>query len=917
MVFFYSTLIMLMQVMTINLLFASGSIQGQRLIEVNVDISVKDMTLLEVLNEIENKTQFKFSYTEDEIPLEKRLTLDIDGESLYEVLEAVSAACNLVFNRINNQIVVIRKAVSIKTNKKNVINEVGAVRGKIKDKVTGELIFGANVILEGTELGSSTGFDGKFQINKIPVGEYKLKISYIGYKSITEKIKIVKNKIVEVNFELQPSLVNLDELVVTGSMAERKIKESANPITIITGKELENRDVSSLNDILKVIPGVIPTDGSDTGSKTGKATTNPISTNNVRGVATLGSGSGASGVKVLLDGVEVTNDKALDFLDPNQIEKIEIIRGPMATTLYGAGASGGIIQIFTKSGFGKMQVSLRSRISILESDYHDESKVNQEHSIGINGGNSDYGYNVSLNHNFNPAGRFKKNNGIDEKIWSAFVGLYASFSDVKLDFKFQHSKSEFGTNDPETIKRIAEKQQWKNWETYPTYPLRDDRNSNKTTIAGLNATHVITNNLYHKFLINHSRFDGENMGFSPMKDFMTEKDYYLENSYGSEMTNFKYFINYDSKVSNVINLDLTAGFDYSKNDLKSYTIHYANPPSEVSNDFAESPAGSTTLKEGFTKAFFAETVVGINENLNFTIGFRTEQNAGYGDDVGWVSMPRFGVAYVLEMDDLIVKPRASWGKSTQAPDPLSKVRQETQYTLQLANPDLKPQVQKGWEAGADVYLSTYLTVGITYYDQLVEDMINFKMLGLTDDGKMKFQYANFKEVENYGLELSAKFQYDRFLLSTAYTSNTSVYGNGFPTKEEAANGMSPNIYTGARILGIPYSTFTSSLTYYFPALFGGAGKSGSLTLEYYHLGKVTQSDYIGETRFRTENPGQPAKREYKEFDGYGKWNLRGNVSLLDNLVLFVDIMNLFNKQTVMNSGPLRGRSISIGSNLIF
>ena len=91
----------------------------------------------------------------------------------------------------------------------------GSIRGKVLDKASDEALAGANVILQGTNLGAATDLDGKFIIRNIPAGKQKLIISYIGYNSDSVEVNFVADRTIEEDFFLTLNVVEGQTVVVT------------------------------------------------------------------------------------------------------------------------------------------------------------------------------------------------------------------------------------------------------------------------------------------------------------------------------------------------------------------------------------------------------------------------------------------------------------------------------------------------------------------------------------------------------------------------------------------------------------------------------------------------------------------------------------------------------------------------------
>ncbi len=239
----------------------------------------------------------------------------------------------------------------------------GSVKGIITDGINGEPLIGATVVVSGTVKGSVTDFDGNYEITGISAGDYKLIVSYTGYASQTIDITVVDGQTLNNDFALSSSATDLDLVVVTGTGGPVEKKKIGNSIGTIDTKKLEELPINSFSDILQGRePGMVALPGS---GLTGEGAAIRI-----RGNASL---SQLNEPIVLVDGVRVDNGggyagigvgggstSRLDEINPDAIERIEILKGASAATLFGTEASNGVIQIFTKKGkSGKPQLDFK------------------------------------------------------------------------------------------------------------------------------------------------------------------------------------------------------------------------------------------------------------------------------------------------------------------------------------------------------------------------------------------------------------------------------------------------------------------------------------------------------------------------------------------------------------------------------
>ncbi len=138
--------------------------------------------------------------------------------------------------------------------------QTGSIRGFVYDKETGEPVIYCNTYLEGTNLGSPTDLNGLYNISKVPNGNYKIVISYIGYDTLKANIQITENKILNKNFEISQSSIKLDELVISAERQEMKTEVKAAAIKV-SKKDLEMiPTIGGEPDIaqyMQILPGVI------------------------------------------------------------------------------------------------------------------------------------------------------------------------------------------------------------------------------------------------------------------------------------------------------------------------------------------------------------------------------------------------------------------------------------------------------------------------------------------------------------------------------------------------------------------------------------------------------------------------------------------------------------------------------------
>ena len=241
--------------------------------------------------------------------------------------------------------------------------QTGQVVGVVMDKTTSQPLDATQVLIPGTRAAVATDRNGHFVIRGVAAGSVTVRAQRLGFRPATQVVRVPANDSVSVRFELSLSVVELESVVTTGTGGAVEKRQLGAPIGIINVDKLaETKPISDLSSALSFqVPGLRALDG---GGGAGAAKDLRI-----RGMSSF---SLSQRPAVYIDGVRI-DTKAVDWtaglgnqgccnfnggagedrlsdLNPNDIEHIEVLKGPAAATLYGSDASNGVIQIFTKKG---------------------------------------------------------------------------------------------------------------------------------------------------------------------------------------------------------------------------------------------------------------------------------------------------------------------------------------------------------------------------------------------------------------------------------------------------------------------------------------------------------------------------------------------------------------------------------------
>ena len=216
----------------------------------------------------------------------------------------------------------------------------GSVTGSVYDVDSNENIRAANILIVGTDIGTSTDEKGEYKINNLEQGIFEIEFDVIGYKKQRVMVEISSNNVLNVNAYLEPLSLILDEITVSGLS---KSQLSFDLPSIVSKQMIDRLNSSSLTDILQHQTGIDIQTAHSFGRNVNIS---------IRGSSDFKPGGYNNRVMVLMDGmpVQIPNSGAADWnaLPIDTVEEIEIAKGP-SSALYGHNSMGGTINLITSS----------------------------------------------------------------------------------------------------------------------------------------------------------------------------------------------------------------------------------------------------------------------------------------------------------------------------------------------------------------------------------------------------------------------------------------------------------------------------------------------------------------------------------------------------------------------------------------
>jgi TonB-linked SusC/RagA family outer membrane protein len=208
----------------------------------------------------------------------------------------------------------------------------------------------ARVSVVGTSITTLTGADGRYTLRGVPNGSQVVRVNRVGYQEQKRTVLVEAAQALTADFVLQQSVVNLPEVVTTATGEQRRVEIGNAVANIDVAKTVETSPIKNMGDLLVAkAPGVqvLPGNMTGAGSRVRIRGVNSLSLANepiyiIDGIRMV---AGTGGI-----GVGGTTISRVNDLNPDDIENIEIVKGPSAATLYGTDAANGVIVITTKRG---------------------------------------------------------------------------------------------------------------------------------------------------------------------------------------------------------------------------------------------------------------------------------------------------------------------------------------------------------------------------------------------------------------------------------------------------------------------------------------------------------------------------------------------------------------------------------------
>lgn len=346
---------------------ANGFSQHTRLSIKLDNVSVKQLFL-----EIEKMTDVAFVYNSSDVDHLGNVDVNFTNEEIEKILDYCLKDKGVSYSFVNNHIVIKRSLSALPQAKQKILT------GKVLDKVTGEVLPGATIKIKGTNIGTASDIDGKFQLNvatEVPA----LEVSFIGYKTIDVPVGNRDNFIIT----LEPAASEMQEVVVTGIFT-RKAESYTGAARTMKAEDLAKVGNANVLQALKNLdPSFQVLENNQYGSDPNK-----MPEIQMRGASSFSDmkdkyQTNPNQPLFIVDGFEQSIEKVMD-MDMNRVSSVTLLKDATAKALYGSKGANGVVVIETKKPEpGRLKVNYTGSVDIQVPDLNSYDLCNAREKLEV------------------------------------------------------------------------------------------------------------------------------------------------------------------------------------------------------------------------------------------------------------------------------------------------------------------------------------------------------------------------------------------------------------------------------------------------------------------------------------------------------------------------------------------------------
>jgi outer membrane cobalamin receptor len=660
------------------------------------------------------------------------------------------------------------------------------VMGAITNRQTSDGVPRATVVIDNIQK-VVTDDDGHYRLTNLAAGAHLLTVREVGYRPSTQYVRLGDGSAVALDVALEPTAATLSQIVVTGTVVPTERRAVPNQMTVITGEQLWQRGVHEIDELFRGdVPGLFAV-------ATGNSSDADVLRIYSRGGLSLTPGRPTTAMQVYVDGIALVDPGYLNRIDPMTIDRIEILSGPQASTIYGSGAISGVIQIFTKR---EKERSLTLDATVLSgmvdglagSDISPRQVPQGRASLQLNGADSLTSF--ALGGRWNEVGawtpqRTTRDFGLNGALHRQLFSSLSTDVSVTGD---QHWIGGGTTSDDATALSgdLASNALNGNYLYDATTAIGGPSvHHDQHTLVSLLTTYAPTS--WWSMQLRMGTDDITGVQYTPTAVFVTQSDSFL--------TRFRTLAS-KAQMGLINTLRRDVG-GWGRTTLVLGLDGWRSTSSNISTTAADNGAQSDLVSVASTRdrvsdvGGFVQWEAAVADVAYLTVGLRGERNSNYGDHYGTDLSPRYALSLVQKFGIVTAKARFAYGRATQPPDPSVKDAEYVTdatfgpHLLNASAPLLGPEYQHGPEGGIELYFGHIASVDITHYDQIVQNLIGRVIVDsarslLPVSGTETYLYndiyqaTNVGTLRNVGTNVTASVHGGPWALAGTYSKQESI-----------------------------------------------------------------------------------------------------------------------------------------------
>ena len=676
----------------------------------------------------------------------------------------------------------------------------GSISGKVTDERIGEPLAGANVFIRDTALGAASASDGTFLIRNVPPGTYELMASFIGFHTQVTQVQVEVAEVVDVNFSLKEDVYRGEEIVVTGIAS--KTSRAVAPVAVSRIRASEYTAKNSYQSFNELVNGKIA--GVSVKSSSG----NPGAGFRFE----VRSGGGLNGDEqpvIYVDGVRVNNDEVgpwgvggqrisiLADLNPDDIESIEILKGPAGGASYGTNGSNGVVLITTKRGKivsesargvdinYKFTTGWNSQAEKYSSDdYLSADAANAifrtgriwQNSVSVVGGSAVLKYFASFE-NRDEEG-ITRNNALKRKNFRANIDATPNDKlTFSLNLGYTLNDIQRPRNDATTFGQLGNTvgfaRPYVFIDSLAVEGLKDMNNSNRI-VASLNAEYALFKKLAIRVGVGIDDHDLRGVQNFPVNfDYTGNADFgqrYTSNVRRKQNT-YNWDVSYTYNPHPDLNITSIAGVQLFDSRFEETFIGVFGFDSELISNIGAAQEIDFADEDFFHRreaGVFTQHSLAFKDQYFLTLNLRRDYASVFGIEAPSVYYP--GANFALRLDKYpffpstfdLMKLRFSYGETGVLPDLLDGVPLLYSalnsgfgvgaFLSNIGNAEIEPERVKEFEVGFDAEFLRHWVLEFTYYRQKAENsIVSFRNSPSTGRTATAVPF-NIGEIKGWGVE---------------------------------------------------------------------------------------------------------------------------------------------------------------------